>query len=117
MKKPASIVLIAIVILAVFIFFPGKYHYRKFNPDCEDYCKGTATLGGATLREVFECNPPLDGFSVFCVGISKNISCEPQSKCFLRCDSVCFGLVMGTGGAPNPIEAKLDFVKQPIGKN
>lgn len=113
MRKLLLVVLFLLGFLILFFFFPGKFENRIYNSACDAKCNSDNSNVSQEdkLKRFLECYPPIDGFSVFCLGFSKMNSCSNGAGCFYWCDNTCYGLVSGSGAAPSPIEAKVAFIK------
>ena len=99
------------VVAFVFFFFPGSYRDRQIDQECVNKCEQKKASAQGGLNFIY-CGPPIDGFSVSCLGMStKGICVHDSDACVSWCDNACFGLVGGTGAAPGPFEAKVQFVK------
>ena len=102
-----SLLWVFLTLLIVLFFFPGSFHSRLFNSDCDSYCKDPQTYN---VYQVRNCTPLIDGSSTTCLGIPTNDECNESGPCYQSCSRTCFGLVVGTGAAPNFIEAKIMYV-------
>ena len=112
MSRWKKILIAAFVSILFVFFFPGSYKDRDLDQVCVSNCqKNNSTKSDLRLDDC-AFPVPIDGFSVSCIGVSRQGACTKSASCLSWCTNTCYGIVTGTGAAPNPIESKLNFVKK-----
>ncbi|HAI62960.1 MAG: hypothetical protein UU64_C0019G0009 [candidate division WWE3 bacterium GW2011_GWF2_41_45] len=106
-----KIILITLLVVIAVVLFPEKYTNTKFNKTCKDYCESEQSSGLQGGLQDLNCTLPEGGVVEGCLGISADFQCKSTMKCFLRCNSICFGHSYKTGDTRGFLEKKLDAIK------